>query len=121
MRDKRPETRVLGRTFFDCRISVERKENRTIVFEAPEAQFNRYCDCLLGVLVDSGYCLIDWNCQESRVEVLGQVTRSHRIGPVGGGFTPLANQTRVICRSAYGAFSAGFILDEGRSFISFFL
>jgi hypothetical protein len=27
--------------------------------------------------------LIDGNCQESRVEVLEQVTRSHRIGPVG--------------------------------------
>lgn len=47
MRDKRPETRVYGRPFFDCRIRVETKEDGTIVFEAPEAQFNRYCDSLL--------------------------------------------------------------------------
>lgn len=48
-------------------------KNRTIVFEAPDTQFNRYCDYLLSVLVDSGVLLSDWTCQESRVEVLEQV------------------------------------------------
>lgn len=40
-------------SFSDCRISVNRTGNRTIVFEAPDVQSNRYCDCLFGVFADS--------------------------------------------------------------------
>lgn len=72
--------------------------------------------CLLGVFVDSGCCFSDWNCQESRVEVLEQVRPESSKRPVGAGLEALANQTRVICYSAYGTFSAGFILDERESF-----
>lgn len=54
------------------------------------------------------------------LKFLSRLIRSHRIGPVVGGFGALANQTRVICCSAYGTFSAGFILDGERSFTSFF-
>jgi hypothetical protein len=47
--------------------------------------------------------------------------RSHRIDPVIGGLGAWANQPRVIYLSAYGSFSAGFILDgERASLLSYF-